>query len=251
MRAHIVTVPAGPAANEDAAVVRDGVAVMLDGAGIPQRFRAGCGHSVAWYSHTLAARFADALADSSTPMQIALADAIAAVRDLHAGSCDLDLGGPSATVVAARWDEERVEHLVLSDSSLLIEETAGAVQRITDERLDAVVARERAPERVEAMRNAPHGFFVARHEPAIAREALVGELPTEQVASLRLVSDGVTRATDLLHIATDAELVQQSRSRAACHDLISRIRGAEDRRHEEGRAMPRKVHDDATIVVVN
>ncbi|HJG90520.1 MAG TPA: hypothetical protein K8V81_02220, partial [Brachybacterium massiliense] len=93
------TAPAVADADEDAAGVLGEVAVVLDGAGVPQRFRAGCHHSVAWYSHTLAAHLLGRAQDPAVCLRDALASAITEVSALHAGECDLVAGGPSATVV--------------------------------------------------------------------------------------------------------------------------------------------------------
>ena len=108
MHTTLLSDPAVPGANEDAGGVLGQVAVVLDGAGVPARFRAGCTHSVAWYSHTLAAHLLTRAQDPAVPLRAALAGAIGDVRALHSGRCDLDRGGPSATVVAVRWDAEHL-----------------------------------------------------------------------------------------------------------------------------------------------
>lgn len=98
--------------DEDAAGVLGDVAVLLDGAGVPSRFRAGCHHSVSWFSHVLAAQLLDHAQDPTVPLRAALATAIKDVRALHQDTCDLERGGPSATVVAVRRTREHLEHLV-------------------------------------------------------------------------------------------------------------------------------------------
>lgn len=222
------------------------VAVVLDGAGVPARFRAGCRHEVAWYSHQLAARLLARAQDPAVPLREALAGAISDVRAMHGPGCDLAQGGPSATVVAVRWDDSTLEHLVLCDSSLLLEQSDGAVHRITDLRIDEVVAAEASSEAIEARRNAPGGFWVARHEPEAAEQALVGSAPLASLRAVHLVSDGVTRAVDLLSLHDDSSL-----ARAAGRDpaaLVEQVRRAErDLRPEE---RPRKLHDDATVLTV-
>ncbi len=242
----LVSDPAVPGADEDAAGVLGEVAVLLDGAGVPRSFRAGCHHSVAWFSHTLAAQLLGRAQDAALPLTAALAAAICDVRALHEHDCDLTAGGPSATVVAVRRRREHLEHLVLCDSSLLLVGTAGEVRRVTDTRIDEVVRAERSAPAIEARRNAPGGFWVARHEPEAADQALVGRTPLAALESAHLVSDGVTRAVDLLGLHDDAGL-----ARALGADPTTLLR---DLRREEavlppGRR-PRKPHDDATALTL-
>src|SRR5699024_6319727 len=116
----------------------------------------------------------------------ALHQAIGEVTALHAGSCDLAAGSPSATVVAVRMAGRQLQYLVLCDSSLLLEHDDGTVTRITDTRVEEVAARERTPEAVEAMRNAPGGFWLARHEADAAHEALTGSVPTTGLRAVHL-----------------------------------------------------------------
>lgn len=243
------TEPSRPdAPNEDAARIAGPVAVLADGAGIPARFRAGCHHSVAWYSHALVDALARELADPATTMRDALAAAIRAVSAAHADTCDLERGGPSATVLALRERDGMLEHLVLCDSSLLLTRRGGEVERITDERSEHLVLADSTPEAIEAMRNAPGGFWLARHEVEAADEAIVGATPLVDLECASLVSDGVTRATDLLGLCTDAELAARCRDEDGASELLRAIRAEESRRAAAGSPVARKLHDDATIV---
>lgn len=239
--------PAVPGADEDAAGVLGEVAVVLDGAGVPARFRSGCRHGVAWFSHALAARLLARAQDPSLALAGALAAAIGEVRSLHEHECDLEAGGPSATVAAVRRTGTHLEHLVLCDASLLLEHCDGSVVRLTDRRIEEVVRREHGAEAIEACRNAPGGFWVARHEPAAADEALTGRVPLADLAAVHLLSDGVTRAVELLGLHDDVSL-----ARALSADpraVISSIRRAEDALDPE--RAPRKRHDDATSLTLH
>lgn len=244
MRSVLLPSPARPGADEDAAGVLGEVAVLLDGAGVPERFRAGCSHAVAWYSRALAARLLLRAQDPGLDLRGVLAAGIAEVRALHAADCDLDAGSPSATVVLVRRRDERLEHLVLCDSSLLLVGRAGDVRRITDPRVDAVVREERTADAVEARRNAPGGFWLARHEPEAAAEALVGSTPLAELRSAHLVSDGVTRLIDLVG-THDAVTLGHDLERDPAR-VLAELRAAE-RALESGRR-PRKIHDDATVL---
>jgi hypothetical protein len=243
VRISLLSDPRVPGADEDAAGVLGDVVVVLDGAGLPARFRRGCRHSVAWYSHSLAARLLVRAQDRSLTLADALAAAIADVRALHEHECTLAEGSPSATVVAVRRDGDHLEHLVLCDASLLLVPRDGHVTRITDRRVEEVVREERDAEAIEARRNAPGGFWVARHEPEAAREALVGRVPLAELTAAHLVSDGITRSVDLLGLHDDAAL---ARDLARDPDtVVRRIRRAEEAL--DARRAPRKRHDDATV----
>lgn len=243
----LLTDPARPGGNEDAGGVLGNVAVVIDGAGLPARFRAGCRHEVAWFSHALAAGLLGAAQDPTLSLRDALARAIEEVRSLHEETCDLDRGGPSATVVVARWDSEQLEHLVLCDAALLLEGRDGTTDRVSDLRIDEVVAAETDAEAIEARRNAPGGFWVARHEPEAAQQALVGRTPLSSLRSAHLVSDGITRAVDLLAQHDDASLARSLRKDPAA--LVTSLRRAERGLAPERR--PRKLHDDATVVTLS
>ena len=246
MHTTLLTDPALRGANEDAGGVLGPVAVVLDGAGVPARFRAGCHHGVAWFSHALAGRLLDRAQDLSVPLRQALAGAITDVRSLHEQECDLERGGPSATVVAVRWDAEQLEHLVLCDSSLLLEGADGSTRRLTDPRIEDVVREETGAEAIEARRNAPGGFWVARHEPEAAEQALVGRTPLSALRAVHLVSDGITRTVDLLGMHDDASLARALREDPSA--LLRSLRRAEAELPIGRR--PRKPHDDATVVTL-
>lgn len=247
MRAALLSSPARPDADEDAAGVLGEVAVLLDGAGLPERFRAGCSHTVSWYSHSLAARLLRLGQDPGIDLRGVLAAGIAEVRDQHAADCDLAAGSPSATVVMVRRRGALLEHLVLCDSSLLLVDRDGDVRRITDGRVDRVVGEERTAEAVEARRNVPGGFWVARHEPEAAAEALVGERPIAGLRTAHLVSDGVTRLIDLLGAQDAVSLAGalESDPGAVLTDLRARERAVPTAER------PRKTHDDATVLSVS
>src|SRR3954470_13562890 len=97
-------------------VIGDGVAVVVDGAGIPADLRAGCEHSVEWFARSVAQVFHALLVERSRSMVESLAETIRRVRDSHATSCDLAAGSPSATVAAWRTTGRRLEYLVLCDA---------------------------------------------------------------------------------------------------------------------------------------
>ncbi len=261
--------------NEDFASVAvpasgwGGAMVVLDGV-TPPEGDDGCTHGVPWYTARLGGALLE-LSGSLRDMTLAqcLSEAVARTAAAHRSTCDLSHPRtPQATVVAARWDEERVEHLVLSDSALLAEAPDGAVRALLDPRLDELPphvreARERvralpqgSAERaeaaaayaraVEALRNAPDGsgFFTAAADPGVSARAVTGTLPRESVRTLLGLTDGATRWTEVFRLGDWPELFKLTREEGPA-GLITRVRAAERANPPRG-----KQHDDATALLV-
>ena len=279
MRIELATEPGDPQRpNEDYTSValpasgQGGVLVLLDGV-TPPEGDTGCVHSVPWFTARLGGAMLE-LSGSHRDMTLpeALAAAIARTADTHRTTCDLSHARtPQATVVAARWSEQAVEHLVLSDSALLIGRPDGSVHPVLDSRLDALPpeVRERkaavralprgSAERaaagreygraVEALRNAEGGFFTAAADPAVADRAVIGSTPRSQVRSLTALSDGAGRWVEVFREGSWADcaaLVAKEGPQA----LIDRVRAAEAA-DPDGTAHPRgKARDDASVVFV-
>lgn len=248
--------------SEDAIALGAGVAVVVDGAGLPASMRAGCRHSVAWYARVLAEAFRDRLEDRRVPMTDALAGAIAAVAALHSDMCDLGAGSPSGTVAAWRVDGDALDHLVLSDASIVLVMADGEVRESTDLRIDDAVDRgaaevlggrmvdpaEEARVRFAAldrMRNVPGGFWCCHVDPAAAAEAVTGRVLLDDLAGVVASSDGGTRGFR----SFDAHSLDRFGGLALAGDL-SRI--AEEIRASERAAPDRarvKRHDDIALVL--
>lgn len=132
----VVTSAAQPGhANEDAVALGLGVAVLVDGAGIPAHLRNGCTHTVSWYARELADTFRDTLSHADIDIRTALALALRQVAASHGTGCDLDRGSPSGIVAAWRIGAEAVEYLVLGDASIIVTDSGGDVSEVTDGRL--------------------------------------------------------------------------------------------------------------------
>ncbi|MFF5721556.1 hypothetical protein [Streptomyces buecherae] len=277
MRLDLATVPGDPQRpNEDYASIalpasgQGGALVLLDGV-TPPPDPYGCSHSVPWFT----ARLGGALLELSgsrrdMPLADCLAAAITRTADAHRDTCDLShVRTPQATVVVVRWDADRVEHLVLSDSSLLIEAPDGTVTPVLDSRLDELPHSVRAlraavralphgsAERraagaeygraVEALRNAEGGFFTAAADPDVARRAVTGTTPRAAVRALAALSDGATRWVEIFREGDWTESLALLRKEGA-QALLDRVRAAEDA-DPDGVAFPRgKLHDDATAI---
>ncbi|MEE6266090.1 hypothetical protein ACFCXR_11805 [Streptomyces noursei] len=279
MRIELATEPGDPQRpNEDYASValpasgEGGALVLLDGV-TPPEGDDGCVHSVPWFTARLGGAMLE-LSVSRRDMTLTevLAAALARTADAHRATCDLSHPRtPQATVVAARWSHEAVEHLVLSDSVLLLEKADGSVHPVRDTRLDAqppAVRARRAAVRalppgsaeraaaareyvraVEARRNAEGGFFTAAADPSVAVRAVTGTTPRAEVRGLTALSDGAGRWVEVFRAgswAACAALVAGAGPQA----LIDRVRALEAA-DPECTAHPRgKVRDDAAVIRV-
>ncbi|MFF5445024.1 hypothetical protein [Streptomyces sp. NPDC012888] len=259
MRVDLASAPGNPEhPNEDwvsAAVPASGgggVLVVLDGV-TPPPGQVGCGHGVPWFTARLGGRLTE-LSGSRRDMPLAriLAEAIRGTADAHRGGCDLShVRTPQATVVVVRWDADWVEHLVLSDSVLLLQAPgpAGAVTAVRDDRLDRVpreVLRSRAA--TDALRNArgaEYGFFTAAADPSVAALAVTGRTAREEVGAVAALTDGASRWTDTFAEGGWADCMAVLRKEGAS-GLIGRVRALEG---DPGRPVGRgKRHDDASAV---
>ncbi|MFD3451682.1 hypothetical protein ACFWVC_05835 [Streptomyces sp. NPDC058691] len=280
MRVETATEPGTPdRPNEDFVAVAmpasggGGSLVLLDGV-TPPDGPTGCRHSVPWYVSELGGSMIElSVSLSAPPLAECLAQAIARTADTHRATCDLyHRRTPQATVVAVRWNADSVEHLVLSDSELLIEDASGAVAAVLDDRLDHLPApvpalraavralprgtaeRARAAaayvEAVEALRNAEGGFFTAAADPGVAaRAAVTGVRPRTSVRAIAALTDGATRLADVFGETDRAGLVALLR-KAGPDELVRRVRTAESA-DPDGTRFPRgKASDDATAVFV-
>lgn len=121
--------------NEDFAGAVPGAAVLLDGAGIPGT-ESLCLHGVAWYTHRLGGALLGRLSrDDGGDLAAILAAAIGEIAAEHRGTCDItNVSSPQATVAIVRLTEGRLDHLLLADSFLLLDQVRGGPRVITDER---------------------------------------------------------------------------------------------------------------------
>ncbi|UGY93611.1 protein phosphatase 2C domain-containing protein [Streptomyces gobiensis] len=263
MRVELATEPGDPhMPNEDyagAALPASGLGgtlVVLDGV-TPPAGHDGCVHGVPWYVARLGGALLE-LSGSRRDMTLSqcLSEAIARTSASHASTCDLfHVRTPQATVVMARWNEAVAEHLVLSDSALLIESPDGAVTPVLDPRLDelrptlrGLPLAERAA-RIEALRNVADGFHTAAADPAVAERAVTGTTPRTQVRTLAALTDGAARWTEVFRLGDWAALCALLRKEGP-DALIARVRAAEAA-DPAGAGFPRgKPHDDATALLV-
>ncbi|MET9222135.1 hypothetical protein ABZX65_25670 [Streptomyces sp. NPDC003300] len=250
MRIETATAPGTPdRPNEDFVSValpasgQGGAVVLLDGV-TPPPDNGDCVHSVPWFT----ARVGGALLELSVSrpemtLPDALSAAIGRTAAAHRDTCDLSHPlTPQATVVAVRWDEEYVEHLVLSDSALLLESPDGEVTAVLDDRIDRLRA---AGVRVGPLRNLEGGFFTAAADPAVVSRAVTGRTPRSRVRALAALTDGAARTVEVFGDDAWPDVLTLLR-KAGPEALIARVRAREAAEESPGG----KRHDDATAVLV-
>jgi hypothetical protein len=253
--------------NEDFPAALPDCAVLLDGAGGPAEMPTGCVHGTDWYVRQLGVRLLAGLGGrpGQSLMEL-LADGITEVNALHADGCDLTAPGtPSTTVVMARLRPDRIEYLVLGDSTLLIDRDGQEPAVFTDQRIEQVAAAEQAamnalptgtPEHFEArvryvgrqreLRNRPDGYWITSADPGAAAHAWTGTESAAGLRSVTLLSDGATRFVEFglgdwpeLAALLDTEGITV---------VFDRIRAAETGDPDGARWPRAKRHDDAAIV---
>ncbi|MGW7421056.1 protein phosphatase 2C domain-containing protein [Streptomyces sp. NPDC054813] len=260
MRTELVSEPGAPdRPNEDFAGVglpasgQGGCVIVLDGV-TPPEDGTGCLHSVPWFTARLGGALTELTVSArDLTLREILEQAIRRTADAHGDTCDLSHPRtPQATVVVARWSEETLEYLVLSDSALLLRSPDGAVTPVLDDRLDRVPRSSLASDAIAdaTVRNKEGGFFTAAADPSVAARAVAGSVPRDRVGALAALTDGVTRWTEKFHEGDWAALFDVVRKEGA-RALVGRVRELEAADRERRTFLRRsKTHDDATVVYV-
>jgi hypothetical protein len=264
--------------NEDFLYADPRLAVVLDGVTPMVRTDTGCRHGVAWYARTLGGHFVRLAGRGdgrgTAPLADCLAEAIAATRDAHAGTCDLaHPDSPAATVAAARRRGDGLDvldYLVLADSAVLLDlgdegpydlpadlPAEDGIVVITDHRAGDVGRRLRArgetpsAARVRSHRNQPGGYWVAADLPGSAYEALAGTVDVTGLRRLAVATDGATRLVDTFGThdwrgMLDALVADGPAAWIARTREVERADAAAEPARRRGRG---KVHDDASVAM--
>jgi hypothetical protein len=265
MRVTGVSEPRPGKPNEDLLAHRDEVVVVLDGCGVPDSLggevRRGCRHGVPWYVRSLADELLARATDPAETLPDALAGAIETVTAAHRDECDLsNVDTPACTVTMLRQRGDALDHLVLSDSSVVFDRRAAGhgIEVVCDERIAMVrlpgpaialdsperAARDRAGSAARSAKlNRPGGFWVAATDPAAAREALTGTTPVAGVDGVLLATDGATRLVEFGELSWPALLDLAAVSPA---ELVRRTRATEAADPTAVRFPRGKQYDDAT-----
>jgi len=250
-------------ANEDFFGAVPGAAVLLDGAGIPGT-ESICSHGVAWYTHRLGGALLGRLSrDDGRSLAAILAAAIGELGAAHRDTCDIaNPSSPQATVAMVRARPGRLDYLLLADSYVVVDRSADGPLILTDERevtarrhcaapLDGVPPgtpeydriRDACVAELRARRNQPGGYWIAKDDPRAAEEAVSGDRPLADVASVALLSNGASRIVSPYGL-TDWPGVLGLLGTDGPAEIIRRVRQAEA--GVDGDATGR-VPDDATV----
>jgi hypothetical protein len=149
----------------------------------------------------------------------------------------------------ARWDEREIEHLVLSDSVLLVESTDSSVHALLDDRLDRLPPGSLTTEAIAdaRVRNKEGGFFTAAADPSVSARAVTGRTPRAEVRALAALTDGASRWTEMFREGDWAACLGVLHKEGT-QGLIDRVRALEDADTERAHLRRSKTHDDATAV---
>lgn len=250
-------------ANEDFVGAVPGAAVLLDGAGIPGT-ESICSHGVAWYTHRLGGALLGRLSrDDGPDLAAILAAAIDEIAADHCATCDIrNPSSPQATVAIVRAHQARLDYLLLADSFLVLDHVFDGPQVITDER--EVAARRmcmapledvamRAPEydrirdscivALQARRNQPGGYWMAKDDPRAAEEAVTGIRVLHDLDTVALLTNGASRIVSPYGLADWPGVLELLGARGPA-EIIHRVRQAEARNSENPTL---GVPDDATV----
>ncbi len=234
-------------ANEDFVGAVPGAVVLVDGAGITG-IEEICRHGIAWYAHRLGTTMLRNLSletavGTHTELTDVLAASIDEVTDLHRDTCRVaDPSSPCGTIAVVRVAGGRVDHLLLGDSVIVLDEVAGPPHVVEDRRepdaarpfraaLADIAAGTPAYDRVldearlafRAKRNQPGGFWVAKDDgPAAAAEAVRGSHDLAALRAVAVLSNGASRGVDRFGLLTWAQLCDRDP-----HDVIRLVREAE------------------------
>jgi hypothetical protein len=252
--------PGGP--NEDFAGAVPGAVVLLDGAGIPGT-ESICRHGVAWYTHCLGGTLLGQLSrDHGRDLTAILAMAIEELASRHRGTCDItNPSSPQATVAIVRAVADRLDYLVLADCFVVLGQVSGTPLVVTDARevsarrlCSAPLAgldpgnpeyervRDSCIEQLQARRNQPGGYWIAKDDPRAAAEAVTGSRPLLDLRTAGLLSNGASRLVSSYGLMTWSALMDLLDG-SGPEEVIRRVRRAE-RDSSDGAAT---VPDDATI----
>ncbi|GAB2717100.1 hypothetical protein GCM10010442_42660 [Kitasatospora kifunensis] len=263
MQISAASAPGSERANEDGVFVGLNSVVVLDGLSAPKDLPMGCEHGTPWFVREMGVRLL-AAAEAGQPLSPSLADTIRDVAGLHSGTCSLEGGAvPATTVTVLRERDDQLDYLVLSDSVLLLDGSAG-LEVLTDKRVDDVAgslaadalavpggSSEQAA-RISALvtaqrqvRNRPGGYWVASTDPTAAEQAITGSVPRSAVRRAALLTDGATRLVDTFGELSWTELLDLLQEQGPA-TLIERTRQLEES-DPVGARWPRfKRSDDAT-----
>lgn len=213
--------------SEDWFAATPDLIIVLDGATI--RTETGCTHGAAWYAQQLGFGMLTWASGWGWPLRATLDRAIDSVARMHTiEGCDLSHPGtPSAAIGAVQITDDRLRYLVLGDVSIVIDTTSSGPVVVSDQRVSTTAAAERAEadrwpigsdqkaaallkmKPVElAARNVEGGYWIAAADPSAAKQAIVGEVPLDEVKRFAVLTDGAARYVDLFRLGDWAAVLR-------------------------------------------
>lgn len=232
-------------ASEDCVVITPNAVALLDGATETRESLPSGG----WYARRLAARIQVELsAAPEADLAALLAESIQAValdHDLHPGQ------SPASTVTVLRWNDHRIDALVLADSPAVAFTRSGPEvlvdTRPTDLRTAGIL---RTSADADRLRNVEGGFWVAEADPAAAAHALRRSWDRRDVEAVLLATDGVSIGVDEYGVLNwpDALVLARERGGDAVLDIV---RAAEHADPGCVRWPRSKRHDDQALAIVD
>jgi hypothetical protein len=258
--------PGHARANEDFVGAVPSAVVLLDGAGIPGS-EALCRHGTAWYSHTLGATLLGVLSRMpEVSLVSALADAIELVASQHRDTCDLlHPNSPQASVAIVRAAGDRVDHLVLGDIFVVLDDASSGPQVVTDPREVDVRHECSAPLRglaagspeyeqllpdvvdaFRARRNQPGGYWIAKDDPVVASHAVTDSVSLDDLKGVALLSNGASRFVDPYGVGTWGDVIGVLRTRGP-DEVLRQVRGVEAVSSGAGAPPHADSPDDASV----
>ncbi|MFI7679898.1 hypothetical protein [Actinophytocola sp. NPDC049390] len=250
--------------SEDVVVVLPNAVVLLDGAtSLDPALPSG-----GWYANRLAHELSGRLVGYP---DADLADLLAAAIKALARDQGLVPGeSPSSTVALLRWNDTRVEALVLADSPIVAFTTTGT-HLVTDNRLasmprgsgyrdrlasgagyddDHLMALRAAATSMSRRRNTEGGFWVAEADPDAAHYAERATWPRADVHTVLMATDGVSCGVDTYHVFPDWTAVRDLALTEGPESVLDAVRTAENN-DPNGTRWPRpKPHDDQALALV-
>lgn len=165
-------------------------------------------------------------------------------------------------MVIVRARGGRLDYLLLADSFLVLDQVHGGPQVITDEReattrrscsapLDGIARgtpeydriRDSCIQALQARRNQPGGYWIAKDDPRAAGEAVTGSRPLHDLGGAALLSNGASRIVSPYGLTGWPGVLELLRARGPA-EIIRRVRQAETRSTQNPDV---SVPDDATV----
>jgi hypothetical protein len=255
--------PGGSGPSEDRVGWTESKAWVIDGA-TPMDFPPGFDRfDVHWFVERVekVLRFSDA----TSPSQVLQLAAEAVDRELASAGFPGSAVPPSAAVGVISVGQGYVEWAVLGDVVLSIRFRGGATRVVSDWSLHlrekAMIEASRRMTSVElrtfgrARRlrdmNSEGGYWVLARSRGAIGHAKRGSVPTCQIDSIMLMSDGFSRAVDTFGLFRDwGDLHCHVRGGAALSDVAQRIRQTEADDPERVKFERLKTMDDSTALFV-